>query len=45
MTDKELKAALETLIAEAKAKGPGRLPTEAERDAVLKAGKRDRYGR
>jgi hypothetical protein len=31
----ELKRALEALIAEAQAKGPGRIMTAAERDAVL----------
>jgi len=34
LTD-ELRAALEALIAEARAKGPGRILTAAERDAVL----------
>lgn len=40
MLHEELKAALESLIAEAKAKGPARIPTEAERDAVLRSTKR-----
>lgn len=35
MGDDDLKAALEALITEAKAKGPGRVLTTAERDAVL----------
>lgn len=34
-----LRAALEELIAEAAAKGPGRIMTAAERDAVLRATK------
>lgn len=37
MTSEELKAALEALIVEAKAKGPATVPTEAERDAVIRA--------
>ena len=35
MTDDALKAALEDLIAEAKAKGSGRVMTPAEREAAL----------
>jgi hypothetical protein len=35
MTNEELKAALEALIAEAQARGPGRILTAAERNAVL----------
>jgi hypothetical protein len=42
----QLKAELEALIAEANAKGSGKpAKTEAERDALFRAGKRDRYGR
>ncbi|MGC5781754.1 hypothetical protein [Methylobacterium sp. NFXW15] len=45
MTIEELKTALEVLIVEAKAKGPGKIPTDEVRDAVLKVSIRDRYGR